>query len=99
MEEQLALVLSSHAPGPRSHESAGPELGHLKPGTERGFQRSDLKSQLSRKSPYARAGVLFSPASHVAQVTSHQPPVSEVQAEIMLSVFTGLGGIESSQVC
>ena len=35
----------------------------------------------------------------MAQVTSHQPPVSEVQAEIMLSVFTGLGGAEASQVC
>ena len=93
------LAPGSHAPGPRSHESAGPVSGArpFKAGDRARLPTVGFKISAVQEVPNsARDGVLFSPASHVARVTSHQP-VTEVQ--IMLRVFTGLGGAEASQVC
>ena len=90
------LVLTLPAPGLMRARGQYQELGHLKPGQSEASTVGFKISAVQEVPNSARDCVLFSPASHVARVTSHQP-VSEVQ--IMLRVFTGLGGAEASQVC
>ena len=80
MAEQL--VPGSHAPGPRSHESAGPvaRAGPFKAGDRARLVTVGFKISAVQEVPNsARDGVLLSLASHVAWVTTHQLPVKEAE--------------------
>ena len=84
------LAPGSHAPGPRSHESAGPvsEARPFKAGDRARLPTVGFKISAVQEVPNsARDGVLFSPASHVARVTSHFTPASERGPDNAQSVY------------